>query len=107
AAGRDAAGGPMNSASVIMHKMITNIQYGGSPGAASRLSPSPSRGGPGWGWCWVRLTARSTPSPPNPPLEEEGFRRALRSAVLVLFSALLSACAVGPDYKKPDLAVPA
>ena len=27
--------------------------------------------------------------------------------MLVLFSALLSACAVGPDYKKPDLAVPA
>src|SRR3546814_8008415 len=36
------------------------------------ISPSPSRGGPGWGWVSVGLGGN--PSPPNPPLEGEGFK---------------------------------
>src|SRR3546814_10663350 len=35
------------------------------------LSPSPSRGRPGWGWVLPGL--EGNPSPPNPPLEGEGF----------------------------------
>ncbi len=42
-----------------------------------------------------------------PPLQGEGFKRKFRVAGIALFGALLAACAVGPDYKKPDLAVPA
>jgi NodT family efflux transporter outer membrane factor (OMF) lipoprotein len=48
-----------------------------------------------------------TPSPPNPLLEGEGFWRGLRFPAILLLGAVLSACAVGPDYHKPDLAVPA
>ena len=33
--------------------------------------------------------------------------RATRGALALLMCALLSACAVGPDYKRPDVAVPA
>lgn len=33
--------------------------------------------------------------------------RAIRGALALLMCALLSACAVGPDYKRPDVAVPA
>src|SRR3546814_12715494 len=35
------------------------------------LSPSPSRGRPGWGWVLPGL--EGNPSPPNPPLDGEGF----------------------------------
>src|SRR3546814_10124852 len=38
----------------------------------SGISPSPSRGGPGLGWVSARLGGN--PSPPNPPLEGEGFK---------------------------------
>ncbi len=55
----------------------------------------------------MRLAAQATPSPPNPPLEGEGSGRILRFLAIALFAALVGACAVGPDYHKPDLAVPA
>jgi len=87
--------------------MTTNIQCGKALGAASRLSPSPSRGGPGWGWCSFCRAYLLTPSPPNPPLEGEGFCRIHRFLSIGVFAAFLSACAVGPDYHRPDLAVPA
>src|SRR6478736_3886357 len=90
-----------------MNKMMKHIQCGFSRGAAPRLSPSPSRGGPGWGWCSFSLGRLLTPSPPNPPLEGEGFGRVLRPLAIALFVASLTACAVGPDYHKPDLSVPA
>jgi len=93
------------STRMAMDKMITNIQSGDWRGVAPRFSPSPSRGGPGRGWC--SFTHLLTPSPPNPPLEGEGSGRILRSIAIALFAVFLSACAVGPDYKKPDLNVPA
>ena len=90
-----------------MNKMRINILSELGGGAALRFSPSPSRGGPGWGRCWLGLATRATPSPPNPPLEGEGFWRGVRFPAILLLAAFVSACAVGPDYHKPDLAVPA
>jgi hypothetical protein len=49
-----------------------------------RSSPSSSSGGQ-WGWCCgrCRSVARPTPSPPNPPLEGEGFKAESRGCSAV------------------------
>src|SRR5690606_11277972 len=50
-----------------------------SPRLLESLASSPSRGGLGWGWVSVRAQVAvraptESPSPPNPPLEGEGFQ---------------------------------
>ena len=76
-----------------MTKMIINTQLDTCVGDMPRPCPPASAG---------RQHLSLSPS-----LEGEGTGRILRFITIALFAAFLSACAVGPDYKKPDLAVPA